>query len=199
MARYPDLSAGDFAARQHAHLPSGPAWPRESGTTMAALVAALGDGFADLNGRIADLTERESDPAQAIEVLSRWEAEFGLPDPCTPLNPTLPQRRAALLARIYETGDPTPAHLIAVAATLGYAITITEFRPFDVEMSVEDPICGPDWAFAWQINGAQVTEQLLDVENWTVEDPLAAWGNNPLICMLRRLAPAHTVLIFTFT
>jgi uncharacterized protein YmfQ (DUF2313 family) len=35
--------------------------------------------------------------------------------------------------------------------------------------------------------------------NGRVSDPLAAWGNTLLECVMRRLKPAHTTLLFSYT
>lgn len=193
------LGADDFRAMLQNLLPQGPAWPRETDSVQSRILAGAADGLARVHALAALLTEVEADPRLTTLLLPEWERAYGLPDPCTPLSPSLPQRRAALLARIAAQGGASPAYFVSVAAALGFAITITEFPVFDTDSDVEAAINDEDWAFAWQVNGAGVTLQEIDVEEWTVEDPLTTWGNNTLTCTLRQIAPAHTILIFSFT
>jgi uncharacterized protein YmfQ (DUF2313 family) len=88
-----------------------------------------------LHARACDLLVRESDPGQKVELLAAWERAYGLPDHCSPLNATIQDRQAALVARIASRGEQWIAHYVAVAAALGYTITITEFRQFGVGKS----------------------------------------------------------------
>lgn len=182
------LGQGAFLAAAQALLPRGPAWTRESDALLTALLSGLCDQHAALHARVAAWTEVESDPTQTSEMLDVWEAEYGLPDPCLPPNATDAQRRASLLARIVATGGQSRGYYTAVAAALGYTITITEYAPFLVGVhQVGDPLIGTEALFEWQIN---------------VSGPPPQPGPTgvPLLeCLIRRLAPAHTVLRFAYS
>ena len=153
-----NLTTTDFLAAIQALRPRGRAWPTDASAQSTPVWAAVADLLAAQHARASALSEVESDPGQTIELLAEWERAFGLPDPCTPLNPTLQQRRAALLARIAALGGQSPAYLVNVAAQLGYSITITEYRPFRAGLSgCGTPITGPsDW-FRWTVNAPAVT------------------------------------------
>ncbi len=74
--------------------------------------------------RIEDIF-REMDFRQMVELLPDWERIAGLPDPCAPTPTTIPERQAALVARITarggDSGGSTVAMLIQIAVDLGYA------------------------------------------------------------------------------
>ena len=53
------------------------------------------------------------------------------------------------------------------------------------------------WAFAWAVNATSTTVNELTVDD-TVDDPLAYWGNAILECVLERIKPAHTYVVFAY-
>jgi len=131
-------------------------------------------------------------------MFGEWEATTGLPDACTGGGQTTSQRRTALVAKWIGQGGQSPAYFIALAATIGYAITVTEFWPHDVKSDVEYPIYDVPWRHAWKVNAALDTVAYLTVTD-AVTDPLAWWGNAALECLLTRLKPAHTHVIFSYS
>lgn len=165
------------------------------GQVWAGIAASL----QVLHARAGDLSERESNPAQTLGLLADWERAYGLPDNCTPLNATIQQRQAALVARIASQGGQSIAYYVNVAAALGYAITNTEFRQFRVGTSrVGRAWCGLAWLHTWLVNAPSVTMRSFRVSRSAVGEPLRTWGNSEMQCRLGRLAPAHTVLQFAY-
>jgi uncharacterized protein YmfQ (DUF2313 family) len=200
VTRAPAYGAADFLAAAQDLLPRGYAWPRDPDATLTHYWQAIADRMAVLHGRALDLLETEGDPALTSEALFDWERAFGLPDECSLPPYTVASRRAALLARMAAIGGQSRAYYIAFAAALGFTITITEFRPFRVGVSrVGDPLYGESWLYAWQINAPAVTIIPFRVGISAVGEPLRAWGNEQLLCELRRIAPAHTVLIVAYS
>lgn len=166
-----------------------------------ALLAALlaGDGAAlDTAYGSALALQGEFDPRTTATLFDEWEGTAGLPDTCIGGGQAFNQRRAALVAKWIAQGGQTPAYFIGLAAALGYAITITEFVPHDVNSDIETPLFDAAWRYAWQVNAALDAVTVLTV-NDTVIDPLAAWGNQALECLITRLKPAHTHVIFSYT
>lgn len=110
---------------------------------------------------------------------------------------TTQERRARILARLIERFEPTPAAIIGLAARLGSAVTLSEFRPHDCEDSVEQPLLDDAWAHAFQVAGG--AQQVVE---FTCEDgcetPLSQWRTGVYECAIRRFAPAHTVPIFSY-
>lgn len=194
-----DLGEGDFLASLQALMPRGLAWPRDPEAGLTKLLAGLAATQARQHARTGDLSERESDPAQALELLTEWEAAYGLPDPCLPLNATIEQRRNALLARIAARGGQSIAYFTEVAAALGYAVTIEEFRPFRFGSGrFGAPIYGEAWAFAWRVRAPETTVTPFRFGRSAFGEPLRVWGNASFECVITRLKPAHTALIFAY-
>ena len=118
--------------RFSALLPQGQAWPRSPQSTLVQTCDGLSEYWGFVDGRAADLLERESDPRQTIELLPDWERNWGLPDPCYTAPQTIGQRQLALVMRMTMQGAQSREFFISVAAMLGYTITITEYRTFVV-------------------------------------------------------------------
>lgn len=194
------LTATDYLAHLQALLPQGPAWPRDAEATLTQLLHAWADELARVDGRADELIE-EADPRTTADLLADWERVAGLPDACVEAlagTQTTGQRRAALVVKLTNSGGQSAAYYIALAANLGYAVTVTEFSPHDVEDNVNHPLYGAPWQFAWQVNAAEDTIGVLTVTD-TVADPLAWWGNELLECTISRLKPAHTHLLFAYS
>jgi uncharacterized protein YmfQ (DUF2313 family) len=191
-----DLRQDGWAGILQAMLPPG-RWRLDAGGNLSGVLRAIATGFASLHGRILALLDREADPAQTLELLPEWEREFGLPDECAPSNPTLAQRRAALSARIADQGGQDIAHMVAVAASLGFAITITRYQPLRAGFSAGSAAYGPTWAYAWLVHAEAQT-----VRRWTAGslagEALSVWGNSELECRLNRIKPAHSILLFSY-
>jgi uncharacterized protein YmfQ (DUF2313 family) len=113
-------------------LPQGQAWPRHPESLLYKVVAGLCEYWGFVDGRAADLLEIESDPRKTIEMLPDWERNWGLPDPCYEAPQTIGQRQLALIMRMTMQGAASREFFIAVAAQIGYTITITEYRVFVV-------------------------------------------------------------------
>jgi uncharacterized protein YmfQ (DUF2313 family) len=78
-------------------LPQGQAWPKHS---IDSVLWQASDGLCKfwgyVDGRAADLLERESDPRTTVEILPEWERAFGLPDPCYSAPQTIADRQREL-------------------------------------------------------------------------------------------------------
>ena len=170
-------TSNDYADHLRALLPRGRAWSRDPASVLGRLLDAWAQTFARIDARAADLV-RESDPRQAVELLSDWERVTSLPDPCAGLNPTQAQRRGQVVARLRGTGGPTPAGFEAYAEDLGFDVQVATLTPFRVGWSrCGDRLGGPDMATAWLVS--------------------APTGDNTVLeCELRALAPAHSTVLF---
>ena len=194
----PPYGAVEFADALQAHLPSGLIWPRDEDATQRKVALALAPTYAR-NWETAQDLLVDAFPATAEFLLPEWEASLGLPDPCAGEDQTVAQRQAHVVARLTQTDGPTIASLTAYAATLGYTITITEYAPARAGLlRAGQPLYGTAWAFAWLVTAPQITVNLFRAGSSHAGELLETYGNTALICELRRLAPAHTVLMFTF-
>lgn len=204
-------TAEDYAEAFSGLLPQGAAWPRELGSVLMRFVAGLAAAWARVDGRAADLLERESDPRSTLEMLDSWEAAFGLPDPCVVEPLTVADRRTALLQRMTTEGGQSRAYFIAVAAALGYTITITEYAPYMGGISRGGDTRDAQGDYRWMAGPAEIRFM------WTVHVGLTrltwlrggagAGGDHHLTialatdleCTLRRIKPAHTELFFDYS
>lgn len=194
----PNYSAADYLSAMQALMPRGRVWPKDSDATQTQVLGGLVQVYARNTARANNLLV-DAFPGMSAELLPEWEATLGLPDPCAGVAPTVAARNAQVLARFTGLGGQSAAYYISYAATLGYAITITEFAPARVGQSrVGQPLCGPAWAFAWQINAPLNTVIRSRVGTARAGNPLASWGNAVLQCELTEIIPAHTIPIFAY-
>lgn len=191
------LTAADYTAQLQALLPPGAAWSREPQATLTQVLSALAAEFARLDARAEQLLV-ETDPRTTAELLADLERVAGLPDRCSGLDATTGERRAALVTRITTLGGQSPAYYVALAAAIGYDITVTEYVPHTVADDVDTPLIGELWLHWWQVTAPLDTVIEFTVQDF-VTDPLASWGNDSLECLIRRLKPAHTEVLFAYT
>lgn len=195
------LTETDYLRQLQALLPSGPAWPKDDDATLTRVLGALAAELARVDGRAQRLVE-EADPRTTSELLADWERIAGLPDPCVVAAgqaQSVAQRRAALIARLTMLGSQSKAYFIALAASLGYTITITEFHPFRAGQSRSGDPVATNWQFAWQVNAPLNTVVPFRSGNAVAGDPINAWGNKALECVLTRFKPAHTAVLFSYS
>ncbi len=190
------MTAEQYRDQLLALQPPGAVLPTDTESTWAKLLLALADGFARVDGRAGRLLD-ESDPRTTYELLADWERNVGLPDSCVVSAQTVEQRRAALIARLTLGGNLSRQYLIAAAARLGYAVTITEFLTHSVDSDVDEPLNGEAWAFAIRVNAPAATVFYATV-NSDVDAPLAWWGNDPLECTMRRHKAAGYTALFAY-
>jgi uncharacterized protein YmfQ (DUF2313 family) len=191
-------SKSAYTTHLAAHLPQGDAWPREGGSWLMRLLGWMAGEFARIDARVADVL-READPRTTVEMLADWEDECGLPDACSGLAETLEARRAAVIQRLTSTGGASRGYFIALAATLGYpGATVTEFKPFTTGSACTDAVNGAGWLWTWRLNLPTSTR----IWNFTAQsacnEPLRSWGDGALECIVGRLKPAHTHVIFGY-
>jgi len=177
-------------------LPPGPAWTTPPGSVRFKLLDTLAVELARIDARMGDLLE-ESDPRATVELLPEWEAVAGLPDPCAGTPETIAGRQAALLRALTARGGQSRAYYIEIAAALGYPIEIDEFPAFTCDSGCEDALNPPPWNFWWRVRAPETTVIEFTCESGC-DEALAIWGNEPLECVISRLKPAHTNVIFSY-
>ena len=195
--RAPNFSAADYLRALQAHLPRGRVWPRDSDASQTKVLGTLTPCFARLNARANNLLV-DAFPASTYELLPEWEATLGLPDPCAGEAPTTQQRVAQVVSRLTAMGGQSIAYFKAVAAALGYPITITQFVPSRFGKAFGTLFGGTAWAFAWQVDAPTFTINSLQFGG-SFGTPFATWGNNVLQCEIERLSPAHTTVLFSYS
>lgn len=193
----PNYTAADYLRALQNLLPRGRVWPRDPDATQTQTLAGFTPSCAQLNSRANNLLV-DVFPGTTYELLPEWESTLGLPDPCAGIAPTIQLRRAQVVARLTATGGQSIPYFTAIAAVLGYEITITQFVPSRFGKRFGTLFGGTDWAFAWQVNAPTFTITRIQFGG-SFGTPFAEWGNNVLQCELQAYAPAHTILNFSYS
>ncbi|MFN4328294.1 MAG: YmfQ family protein [Limnobacter sp.] len=195
------VTVEDYKALLQSLLPQGLVWNRDEDSNLGRLLQAMAKNLFELDDRAIDLVA-EADPRTAVELLPEWEAMAGLPDACVidaGIVQSTQQRRSALLTKLTTVGRQSKDYFIALAAGLGFQVTITEFKSFRAGQSVASDRVGEQFALAWQVNSALNTVIPFRAGASVAGDPLGSWSNKPLECLLSRLKPAHTTVIFAYS
>lgn len=195
------LTERDYSHQIDALLPRGPIWKRTPGSTLDAVLYALGREAARADARINQVIE-EADPRTSIEELARWFDDYGIPSACLEAiaDPSREQMRQELLAKITSNLGLTAAFFVSLAGTLGYQAKVMTFTEHDVNDDVEHPLYEEQWTTLMTLGitiRSDGNAEYLDV-TWGADEPLARWGNALLECMIRALAPAHVYVIFMY-
>ena len=120
----------DYAYAFQALMPRGQAWPKEKRSTLSKVCDALAWYWGYVDGRVADLIEREADPQKTVELLPEWERAFGLPEECFPEATTIGERQKMLVTKMTWQGGQSRQYFIDLMAWLGFRIVIKEWAPF---------------------------------------------------------------------
>lgn len=186
-------TADDYYRALLARRPNGPAWAEEDD-----LLRGVADELARAHNRALD-TLGESDPRSAYEMLAAWERNAGLPDPCTTGAESVAERQLRLHQKITSRGGQSRDFFIALAETLGYlGATISEFRPFTAVSACEDSLDPDPWRFVWRLDLPQSTRVVEMTADSACDDALRVWGDTTLECVITRLKPAHTHIMFGY-
>lgn len=196
------MTPDDYLTQLQALLPPGAAWTREPDASLARLLHAFADALARIDARGDDLL-READPREARELLPDWLRTFGLPDECTPAGAfdTLAEQRDALVQRVTARGGATAQYVIAVAAGIGFAITIEELRParFGQAMFGRDFFAPAETIFVFYVHAPATTVRLARFGNARFGESLGASSPNlALECAVNRVKPAHLLTYFKY-
>jgi uncharacterized protein YmfQ (DUF2313 family) len=215
--RHVRRSGDDYKKAFLALLPQGQAWPREADTILVRTCAGLCEYWGYVDGRIADLLERESDPRLTIELLPEWERAWGLPDPCYKAPQSIAERQAALVYKMTTLGGQSRQFMIDAAAHIGYEISITEYRPFMVGIdrvgdnrtinadgSYSDypyMLGPPENRFYWSVhvNATKLIWFRVTSGICGVDPHLRIGTADDLECLLNRIKPAQTEIIFDYS
>lgn len=195
-------SAADYADVLRKLLPRGRVWTREDEGTQAAVLDALAVTSEGIDSEALTLIGAGF-PATADQLLPEWDATLGLPDACFGPFVNDDENRQQVVAKLISTGGQSIPYFESLARSLGYEISITEFAIHTVISPVTAPIAGLDWPFTWKVQIIGTPGVQWHTVDGPVEEPLSFLGTTPteqvLECLLRRYAPAHTVLIFQYS
>lgn len=173
-------------------LPPGRLWDLLPDSILSLVCLGIGDELNRAESRGEDVID-ETDPRTATETLAEWEAMLALPDEdVVDLPDTDAKRRLAITAKFTRYGGQTPAYFLRLAAQCGYDSDqnyVTEGYAETVFRSGRgrsgEVIRGAAWAHVWEM-----TIEVPGLGDFLTQDELEA--------IIRRAAPAHTVVIFNY-
>lgn len=191
-------SAEDYLAQFQRLLPRGRVWHRGLGLVEDADLLALMPSWVSLTLRLNQLIA-DIFPCTTNQLLPEWEATLGLPDPCVGALATVQERVAAVCGKFTARGGQSKDYFIALAAALGFTITIMEFQPFRAGINrAGDPVYGEAWANTWRVYSNATIIVWFRAGLSSAGEPLRSWGNRLLECVLSAVKPAHTILQFAY-
>jgi uncharacterized protein YmfQ (DUF2313 family) len=134
------------------------------------------------------------------------------------LPPTLGERRKILVMKMTLLGAQSREFFQSIATFLGYDISITEYRPFMVGVDrcgdnrAYDPVAGslgpypcqignPNMRFVWTVHilSPKLVWFRAASGQAGIDHHLEIQKAQDLECIIRRWAPAHTVVLFDYT
>ena len=185
------FSLADYRRQILALLPVGSLWESlKNDTVFSNLIDAIAAEFRRIDGSARSLLG-EIDPRTSNDLFPEWEVFAGLPDPCVGELKTMPERRAAVVSKLTGHGGQSPQYYIDLAAALGFTITISEYDGINQALVNQ---------YYWQVNSALTGPVVSFDMNSAVNEPLRSWSSNSLLeCMINRLKPAHTTVLFSYT
>ena len=177
-------------------VPPGPAW-----SASDPAIAGAAPSLTRVHQR-ADALMRELDPRTTTELINRWERLCGLPDECIPAGTqTLRQRQQRLDAKVNLAGGINEDFYLAQLAALGRPdATITRYdkSTFTCSSACTDAVNAPEWRYYWQVNMPAATNTTWMTCGDPCDSALRIWGDTVVECVLNKLCPSHTYVIFKY-
>lgn len=181
----------DYASLLYHLLPPGPAWEGDN-----ALLEGLAPSLAAVHQR-GDALMQEINPAQTVELIDRYERLCGLPDSCAPEGTqTLLQRQQRLDAKINVAGGINEQFYRNQLDALGYtSVTIDQFQNLN---ATPNPEWGDKWRYYWRVNIPSDAAMAWQTCNSACNSAIRTWGDTVVECVIDKLCPSHTVVIFAY-
>jgi len=193
------MRAVDHRDRALALKPPGVALPTDTDSNWARLMLALAEELARVDGRAQDLVD-EADVRTTFQLLQDWERVTGLPDACTPDERDLQDRRRDLRQRFAGRGGQTPAYYIERALEIGHDITITETKVSiaGVMVAGDELVAAHAHRYAWKVSvPVELTHPFVAGAS-TAGDRLGYYEPTRLECLIERIKPAHTLVLWEY-
>jgi len=185
----------DYQAALLAAYPPGIIFPRDPNSIRGRLMLAAGDALSRAEGTAVDLFVQELDPRTATFMFPEWVALTGVTE-----QPSHDETVALIMTRLLNLGGQSIDYFIAVAASIGYAITLVKHRPRRFGLAHFGDAFGlGDWAFVWDVVSALVQLRPRTFGSGRFGEPFATWANERLEQIIRRFAPGHSLVRFIYT
>lgn len=192
------VTSDDYRNALLALLPRGPAWSTEADAFVGQLLNVLADASLAIDQRASTLLD-EADPRSTLEMLSDYERVYDVPGQCGRPGVSREERRAMVLAKMVSIGGQSPNYYVGLAKALGYDVSVSEFSPFKAGRSAAgDDLTNENWLHRWLIVAPETAVFDFKAGASVAGDPVRAWGQLGLECPIRKLAPAHTQVFFSY-
>ncbi|BGI51964.1 MAG: YmfQ family protein [Candidatus Hamiltonella defensa (Ceratovacuna japonica)] len=190
MPHKPNLDE-DYTRLLQSLLPPGPAWAGDT-----PLLAGLAPSLARVHQRADDLM-REINPAQSMELTDRYDTLCGLPDPCLDPRPqTREERQQILDAKVNTVGGMHEGFFLEQLRLLGYpTATLEQCQHLDRS---PDPAWGDRWRYYWRVHIPAEAKIRTMTALSACDSPLRHWGERAVECVIERLCPSHTQVLFAY-
>lgn len=193
-------TTADYAEQIARLLPPGPAWELSNNPRLKANVESLAAQFQAVDRRAHDL-QQEMYPGTMLEMLEDWEAVMKLPDPCMGESATLGERRREVIRRFVSHGEQSRPYFLDLAIRMGYPdAEIIEWRTPRFGNARFGHSRFGSWRvqFVWTLD--LKTRKLGDTRFGltTFGQRFGANLNAAIECVIKRYAPAHTVVFFKY-
>lgn len=174
--------------------------PREVDSIWASMLLPQAAEISRWEGQ-AEAMVSEIDPRQSAYLLPEWEALMG-PDPYGRVTVGLStgQLQAYLYQRLTRRGSPTPAYFVALAASLGVSITVTEQQQtiYGVARYGQRYLSTPN-QFQWLVTLPAEQVDAAEYGSARYGDCYGNFSQNPVQPVITAQAPAHTLPVFSYT
>lgn len=198
------VTAQEYTKQIKDLLPQGLAWNADdTASCMALMMECWAMELSRIDGRVEALVN-EADPRLCVETFQDWLTQWGIPDECLQawgtvlLDELTPQMlRQALVQKVTTIGSQSIKFFIKMAESYGYIVYVDECKPFMTVSTVMDALTStPSLYHHWtaKVFTGQVGKVSYHDTLGNVKEPLSWWGDKIIECLLRRYAPAHTVL-----
>lgn len=191
-----DVTDDDYINLMSALLPPGPAWSADDPAIIGAAPS-----LRRAHQRADDLM-LEIDPRTTTEMINRWEKCCGLPDECIPTGTqTLLQRQNRLDAKVNLIGGINEVFYLEQLAALGKpGATITRYNkgPFKCTSTCTEAVYSTEWRYYWQVNMPAATDATWMTCTGNCDTPVRYWGDTVAECVISKLCPSHTYVIFKY-
>ena len=172
-------------------------FPIELAGVFDADITVEGNILDEIQAQAAVLLE-EMFADGATKLLTDWERIYGL----TPAaDATIQSRRDNVVRKIRERGGLSRKYFIALAAAMGYTITIEELQPFMAGWGrAGDPVYDEKVRFVWRVNVADQPLYYLRAGQSASGERLLWWPSVTVLeNLFNDLKPAHTFIIFDYS
>ncbi|HCM9146197.1 TPA: YmfQ family protein [Enterobacter roggenkampii] len=190
------VSEDDYVQLLAALLPPGPAWSSDDVAIKGAAPSLL-----RVHQRADDLM-LELDPRTTNELINRWEMCCGLPDECIHAGTqTLRQRQQRLDAKVNLIGGINEDFYLRQLEALGKpGATITRYNkgPFKCTSPCTDATYSSEWRYYWQVNMPASSDATWMTCTDDCTTPVRYWGDTVAECVINKLCPSHTYVLFKY-